>query len=308
MDVDRATLLSVHKQDQQEASFLLPRSSAAFKVSGMLPSDEWNGTLSLYARSAQGFSYLLPIRPKVARSGTFSFDSVPPGTYELRGRRLRGHTEYNSFTPVQITSHDISDIKIVLSPQSRSELVAALPAGMDPSLVNITMVEMESGHRAEVNLSNAPHYEVSELISGAYWISMNTQSGTDICIDTVHVDGRLADLPITVEQAFPIGTIEVSTAAECLSVKGTIESHSAGVVVVTDERLGVIRTEHTDENGVFMVGGLQSGSYRFFAWQTINGVAYRSHELLTKHLKESVAVELTGADSGTHISLQTISE
>ncbi len=306
MDVDRATLVSVRKQDQQEASFALVRSSVAFSVSGVLPDGYRNGTLGLYARSEQGFSYHLPITPKITKDGKFSFDAVPAGTYDLRGRELIGRIEYNASLPVQVRTRDISNINVVFSPQSRSELVAGFPAGVDPSLMSVTMTEMESGHHAQIDSSNAPRYSVSEITPGYYWISITGQNESDLCIDTVQVDGKETELPLKLEQASSVGRIDVNAKAGCLFITGSVEQHSAGVIVVTDDQLRVIRTAHTDEKGTFLIGGLRTGSYRFFAWHTINGVAYRSHDLLTRHLKDSVAVELRDADRGNPISLHSI--
>jgi hypothetical protein len=296
MDVDRATLVSVHKQDQQEASFELARSFAAFNVSGVLSDGYRGGTLSLYSRSEQGFSYRLPITPKITKDGMFSFDAVPPGTYDLRGRELIGNTEYNSSAPVQVRTHDVSNINIVFSPQGRSELVAGLPAGIDPSLISVMMVEMGSGHRTAIDSSNAPRYEISEITPGSYWISIADQNGSDLCID----------FPLNLELAAPVGKLNVSTTTQCFSINGSIEPHSAGVIVVADESLRVIGSVHTDAKGNFSIGGLRPGGYRVFGWGTINGVAYRSHDLLTKHLKDSVVVEVRGTNHGDPIILHAI--
>ncbi len=306
MNPDRATLVEVHKMDQQEVSFAFSQQVLAYKVSGTVHRGLVNGTLTLHAQSEQGFSYRLPIMPTIEKDGSFCFSAVPPGSYELRGRELRGRMEYNSSTSVEVRSQDLEHVDIVLVPQGSSELIASLPESIKPSQVSIEMVEVESGHRALIHVDDAPHYELSEITAGSYWLSAVSDTGDNLCIDSAQDDGRPVTLPFRVESGVPVGKLTVNTTTKCGAISGVLDSHTAGSVVITDDNTHVISTAHTDSKGEFSVGGMVAGSYRVFAWQKIEGVAYRSHDLLRKHLKDSVAVEVKKSDFGNLIRIHPI--
>lgn len=296
--VEEAGLVRVEAGGETQVSITLPLAKAV-SVKGKInvPGDMSDGRANLMKKISGQF--MLFLQAWVSKDGSFQFENVPPGAYEIvaASQSSSGASSWNIRQEIEVGG---SDMEVTLRPQSMGSLSGhvvfeserpqssanlfvslrndrnnAFRAEVDPEW-NFTLRRLPAG-KYEATLAGSKDY-VAAYFSGAageHWpLSFDISSGEAVRHDLV-LTKAVSSIDGTVQQA---GVPQVG-AFVLLMLKNPADRWA-------------YRVDQTDTDGSYSLATISSGDYFLIALSAEENVAYRD----TK-----VAAILAGAAKQIHV-------
>jgi Carboxypeptidase regulatory-like domain len=296
--VEEAGLVRVEAGGETQVSIMLPLAKAA-SVKGKVnvPGDMSDGRANLIKKISGQF--MLFLQAWVSKDGSFQFQNVPPGAYEIAAasQSSSGASSWNIRQEIEVGG---SDMEVTLRPQSMGSLSGhvvfesdrpqssanlfvslrndrnnAFRAEIDPEW-NFTMRRLPAG-RYEATLAGSKDY-IAAYFSGAageHWpLSFDISSGEAVQRDLV-LTKAVSVIDGTVEHA---GVPQVG-AFVLLMPKNPADRWA-------------YRVDQTDTDGSYRLATIPSGDYFLIALSAEKDVAYRDAK---------VAAILAGAAKQIHV-------
>jgi hypothetical protein len=249
--------------------------------------------------------------------GTFQFDSVLPGSYVLSAMssdgerpafgRLElqvGNSEVNRVTLLLQTAIDIAGVVRIEGAESTRAFsfarnIRLVLQPQDDLAPVVTAAGNLRGRELAFYFRNVLDGDYTLRIAGVsedYYMSSVRIAGREALDNVVPVRGRTGPLDLVFGNT--PGQIEGSVLdANDQACSG------ARVVLVPEEsrrkRLNLFKSVTTDQYGHFILRGVMLGTYKLFAWETIDDGAYEDPEFLSAYEALGATIEISPKERAT---------
>jgi hypothetical protein len=271
------------------------------------------------ALRGQAVAYLVPLDDRAVlpddvvpratlqvETGEFEIKDVPSGSYVLFVATY--YRDQHSFvrTSVEVTGGDVEGLHLTLTrPIEVSGRVRAEPAALpdfthihvrlEPFKVPFAMMAPTAEVKSDgsMRFRSVPPEEyrlqVQNLPEGFY-VKSARLGGKDV----------LQDGPITVAEG-SIGLLEITISPNGARIEGGVvedgePAPGATVVLIPDppnrHREDLFRATQTDQHGAFLLSGIAPGDYRLFAWDAMEGEAYKAPEFIERYESQGSSVRI----------------
>ena len=193
--------------------------------------------------------------------GIFTINGVPGGTYTLSANPPEGSL-YTASVPqsVTVTAGSTTNVGVVMLTQAQITGTVKDPEGLTAvANARVDVYNQDRSVQKDSHTDEQGSFRIGGLPSGTYTLCANPPEGSDYTA-SVPQSVTVSDSPINVDvrltQAQITGTV---TAPD-----GTTPIMGARVEVYNEDR-SVQKDSHTDDQGIFRLGGLPSGTYTLCA-------------------------------------------
>jgi hypothetical protein len=265
-------------------------------------------------------------------AGAFSITGVPPGSYFLYATGASAESRLATRVPLEIGDRDIDALTVEVKPltvqgrvsvedwpegfdRSRAQPRMSVLMRLDPPILEIDELRDGVSSRLQAIVTDGA-FRFPSVIPADYRVSMNiTVPGfpdpyvksirfldSDVIGDGLRLDNRSEawlDIVVGLNGA-SIGGVVLDSRRQPV--------RRATVVVVPDQRQNVTRFKdtQTDAMGLFQIHGIAPGSYKVFAWESIDSGAWLSADTLSAYDAQATPV-LAGEGSRMNtLELQAI--
>jgi len=304
-DLDTASVLQIRQDQEETANIYLQETRDSFSVLGTIPRTASDGTLSLFQVSTSGLEYRLPIIPKKSDDGKFEFTHVPSGRYTLKGRWFEGTEEMFALQDVSVLQDNVRGLKPAVS--RAIELLVHLDnsESLRFPIRSMGVEDVKTGSHTVASTENGSQdFLLKELKPGNY--NLFALDPSDVCVDSVSLGGRAVELPLRITGEQKHMSIDVHVNGNCGSVAGVLSNGGAGTVLITTDDFDAIKAARADKQGRFRIEGLNEGSYRLFAFASLEEVPFRDLSYLRMIKDKSTAITISGGNELNQISLNAL--
>jgi hypothetical protein len=197
---------------------------------------------------------------------------APPGQYNLIAQKTDGRTRYAGFAPVDVTTHDVTDIAITLQP----------PVTISGKLRIAGSDDLKAFANSNVEVTAESKDLISEVpaapVAGDGTFSLIASAGLGPL--NLGVRGMPPGFYVKSIVEGPDLT-EIVVSPNAATVSGVVHDKNgepiAGATVVLTPGF---RTTVTDQTGYFAIGSLAPGDYTLFAWSEIQPNQYYDPDFL----------------------------
>ncbi len=318
-DLAAAQPLEVGHGRQLDLQFLIKR-EPVFKISGTIAGAEGDD-MNVRLRTRSGEDVVLA--RSVSRPGTFEISSVPAGAYVVEGRtrRNKGVNLYGEL-PVNVTGNT-SGLRLTVGPvlpvpiTARAESATPSPeSATDAATVErslrVQFRSLDSAFRDNQSSfemrDNSPVLEARDLLPGSYavevnawgrWYAQSARSGSV----------NLLREPLVVPGNGHVPPIDLLLRDDGATVSGTVKAPSpeaATVLIVPDfAPMQTPLTLNPDHAGHFSAVNLAPGSYKIYAFDSVEQLEYANPLVLREYDARSARVNLSAAGAAD-VSLDLI--
>jgi len=233
--------------------------------------------------------------------GTFQFDNVVPGSYNLMART----TSSQAMLPLDVRNADVLNARLRLGSGYRVPVHVSIEGdtGRSSDVENLYFIlrpdPVIAGLSPDTYSPFADGRFTPDLLTGTYrldltrtedvYVKSMTLDGVDVLNNGLHVDRS------------PNGTLEVLIGTSPGSVTGRVEGRDVTVVLVPDvARRGqrpLYKSRNAGSSGAFSFEKVPPGEYKLFAWIEENGGPWLDPEYLKKYEDFGTSVRV---DEGQH--------
>lgn len=304
---DLGSALTVELQDDavETRDFAFAR-QAGIKISGRIREQPNDPAFVLYAES-DGHIVDTDISVRYdQRSGGFYLDGIPNGEYRLSALWSQpGGKQFHATTHLAVQGTSITGLALSAThePSVSGHVLLQDPRQKLPRQVILRALSPTT-QDVSATVQNDGSFRFSAVPEDHYVLETVGDQGE--CVGSTEVHGSYHAGPqLLVTPDDGNLTITVNLETKPGSIRGALEQSTHGTLVVQSEDTGVIRTAGADGNGAFLVSGLLPGSYRLFAWPSLDRVEYRNPSYLLRFKNDSAEISVgAGATAdGVHVSL-----
>jgi len=309
-DLNSAAPLQLAAGQQAEADFSLSP-VPIYHVSGAVSGQAPDQGVGLMVFSTSGDELSLPVHFNM-EVGTFSFDSVPAGTYVVKAvssasltplRAEQRITVSSNLDNVHLTLSPAISIPVVVHMQSHPTSSGASASGsrwgedhppvsvaLLPSQPNATesysSFQQRGGHNVMVIQNVDPGSYTVKLMPQPPWYVQSASYGqTNVLYD---------DITVAAGQSYPL---EVSLRDDSASLTATLRGDNARQQRAT---LIVVPQTHSKSSplamggsGTYTLTGLPPGEYLVFAFDRIEGLEYSNPDALEPYASQAASITLS---------------
>jgi hypothetical protein len=311
-----ATVIRVPPGQETEADFSLTPEKA-YSISGTI-GGAFNGQPMLQLLDRDGD----PITAGAERrQHQFTFRNVSPGDYIVSattmGDRSGGGNAFGA-TPVAVSAADVKDVAVELSPGIDIPLEMTAPAAVHLKAVAGRGLPFSSFYSQQVQRDGQTAYQIPQVAPGSYkvlvqgtpadsYVSSIRSGNTDLLENALIVAPGVTPAPIQI-------TFQSGAAHLEVTIQGSDPVSQYVLVVAPDGPLPAqlysassrMNSGSSGSGTSFTVTGLAPGSYRLYAFTSIDGIAYRDRESMRAFDNQAVSVNLS-ANETKKIELPLIS-
>jgi len=318
-DLASAQPLDVGHGRQLDLQFLIKR-EPVFKVSGTIAGADGDD-VNVRLRTRSGEDVVLA--RSVSRPGTFEITSVPAGAYVVEGRtrRNKGVNLYGEM-PVNVTGNT-SGLRLTVGPvlpapiTARAESVTpsqepATDAATVERSLRVQFRSLESAFRDNQSSfemrENSPVLEARDLLPGSYVVEVNAW-GRWYVQSARSGSVNLLREPLVVPGVGHVSPIELVLRDDGATVTGTVKAASpetTTVLIVADfAPMQTPVTLNPDHSGHFSAVNLAPGSYKVYAFDSVEQLEYANPLVLREYDARAARVNLSAAGAAD-VSLDLI--
>lgn len=306
VDFDKATLITIAPHQAAWVDVQVP-SLASYDLHADVPDAPATAKIGI-------FSYAGPLTIPAGLPahydgalGTFNIECAPVGEYVAtaewndkgRLRHLSGNLVVSNSSKTIIQWSE--DIQAVISGQLINS---------NEDVAQILLYSYDNLHPATLANVHEGAFQFPTVPSGKYWLALPVhqhQFIKAISIGTKETDGSSITVP---PLAKPI-QIEVHLQKPAAEIDGDIEKQ-AGIgphlqVIAEDELSGETYSTVADNQQKFVLTGLRPGTYRLFAFPTVNAIAYRDPIERAQYRNDATEVTIDTDTSSGIVHLTPIS-
>jgi hypothetical protein len=272
-----------------------------------------NGSVTLPAGTTQGRAVLIKkiqdvsmtfLAGVVSKEGTFQFNNVPAGLYEIVATSESG-SGASSWIVRQEVDVAGSDMEVTLRPEPMGSLTGRVlfdgeaPESKDNLLITL---RDEKGIRARNQIDPDGNYSLSRLPPGHYELTGGSKDY--IAAYCAGAGGERLPLTVEVTSGEPVHCDLVLTRAVSV-IEGTVEQAAvpqAGVFVLllpkNPSQKWAYRVDQTDTDGSYRLGTIPAGDYFLIALADSGEVAYRDAKVAAALSKAAAPVHV---EPGEHL-------
>jgi 5-hydroxyisourate hydrolase-like protein (transthyretin family) len=321
-DIERATVVDIQSAgDVTGIDFTLVR-PASYRIRGRVVDSRTQQppprvSVGLESWNVHGTSYSSGTNYN-AGTGTFEIADVIPGTYKISARLNGENAEnLNASNVVVIGNSDVTGLLLSLGESARiSGRIAVngeLPAGSTLSSigVGITLIPVRSlaVRQGSINPPDARAtadgtFTLKDIPEGdfrisTYWLPAGFYlkearlDGNDVLGKAVSFS-RGRDLEIVLSDDG--GQLDGIVKSEALQ-----PASSARVVLVPEarENIELYKAVYANKDGRFTLSGIAPGSYKLFAWDSLEGHDYFDPEVLKRFEEKGIPLRVTNSSKQT---------
>lgn len=308
-DLASAPPLEVAHGQQLDLQFLIKR-EAVFKISGTITGADGDD-VNVRLRTRSGEDVVLA--RSVSRPGTFEISSVPAGSYVVEGRtrRNKGVNLYGEL-PVNVT-RSTTGLHLTVGPvlaipiTVRAESVApssesATDAATVERSLRVQFRSLDSAFRDNQSSfdtrDNAPVLEVRDLLPGSYAVEVNAW-GRWYVQSARSGSVNLLREPLVVPGGAHVPAVEFLLRDDGAAVTGTVRAanpETATVLIVPDfAPMQTPMVLNPDHSGHFSAANLAPGSYKIYAFDSVEQLEYANPLVLRQYDAKAARVNLSTA-------------
>jgi hypothetical protein len=247
------------------------------------------------------------------RTGRFSIESVPPGSWTIRAVSHQGQdSALQADQSVEVGSSDINGL--ALSLQSLPSIpvhVQNQPEGQNVMVMLAPVAATNQTRRFDAYRERgdpANPLALHSIPPGSYQVSTKVLSNS-ACLDSVlsgSVD--LSRNNLTVLSGSQPAPIEIALRNDCATISGTVNSSSGQasgnfILLISDSSPASPQLFQTRADGKFSLPNLTPGSYRLFALNDVSDLEYANPEALRDFTGQEVTA---GPNEKTSVQLNLI--
>jgi len=304
--IEEAGLVRVDTGGETQISITLPLTKAVVLKGTVASSGEMSeGRANLLKKVYD--QYVSFLQERVAKEGTFVFNNVPAGSYEIMATSAAasGGTSWNVRLDVEVGT---SDMEVTLRPAPMGAMMGrVLFEGENPAATGGLFVTLrnDKGNSARIQVDSDGNFSLSRILPGRYEVT----AGSADYVASYFVGPTGEHLPLTIEIASgePVQRDLMLTKAVSV-IESTVEkagTPQVGAFVLlmpkNPSQHWACRFDQTDSDGSYRLGTIPEGDYFLIALNDAAEVAYRDAK---------VAAKLTGAakpvhiDAGDHLAMK----
>jgi len=252
-----------------------------------------------------------------ASDGTFDIRNLTPGTYWIGAGANVGAgfgERVSAQTSVTVSDRDVNGITLTIVPQFNVNVRIRTEGFAVETLYNkgiraaLEWFGARAPYEAEpVNVIASEAFPLFRLSPGSYRLSVSR-----LPADYYVKEARLGPLDIlgrTIELDGPVsGTLDLLISNRSGLIEGTVldarQQPAAYIEAVLipeaqRDRFDLYKRATADENGRFTILGIPPGSYRLFAWETIEPYAYFDAEVVRQAESQGKPIRVTESSKET---------
>ena len=319
-ELSGASALDARAGDQlQNVSFRLI-TTAGVRVSGSVRHSFGEPARGIGVRLTalqQQSTYGQGLHAATAADGTFQFDSVLPGSYVLSAMSSDGERPSIGRLELQVGNAEVNRVTLFLQTASDiagvvriegAELTRAFSFARNIRLVLQPQDDLAPAITAAVSLRGRElTFYFRNVLDGDYTLRIAGVS-EDFYMSSLQIAGREA-LDNTVPVRGRTGPLDILIGNKPGQIEGSVldgndqPCSGARVVLVPEEsrrkRLELFKSVTTDQYGHFILRGIMPGTYKLFAWETIDDGAYEDPEFLSAYEALGTTVEISPKERAT---------
>jgi Carboxypeptidase regulatory-like domain len=295
--IEEAGLVRVDTGGETQISITLPLTKAVVLKGTVASSGEMSeGRANLLKKVYD--QYVSFLQERVAKEGTFVFNNVPSGSYEIMATSdaASGGTSWNVAQQVEVGT---SDMDVTLRPGPMGAMMGrVLFEGENPAATGglFVVLRNDKGNSARIQVDSESNFLLSRILPGRYEVSV----GSADYVASYFVGPAGEHMPLTIEIASgePVHRDLMLTKAVSV-IEGTVEKAGApevGALVLLMPKNPLqrwaYRVDQTDSDGSYHLATIPAGDYFLIALSDGAEVAYRDAK---------IALKLTSAAKPVHI-------
>lgn len=322
-DMGSATPIQLAHGQQIDLQFQVRRETV-FKISGTISGQGPAEDVNVRVRTKSGEDVIM-MRSTSRQPGQFEITGIPPGAYVLEGRTRRaGGAALYGELPVNVTK-DMTGLQLAVRPLLPVPIAvrveAVLQEGqMDAAAiahsVRVQLHSMESAFRdnqsAIETRDGRQSLEVRDLFPGTYSVEVN--SWGRFYVQSARCGSvNLLREPLVVPRGAGVEPIELVLRDDGGSITGTVRAEKAeGVAVLLVPEFAPTQPPllvGTDRSGHFNVERVAPGSYRIFAFDSVEQLEYSNPQVLRQYDFKAARVSVApGGSTDASVELIQVSE
>jgi hypothetical protein len=252
---------------------------------------------------------------QIQADGTFTVRNVPPDRYVLSARAEGVTGPQMATVPATVTSGDVVDISVTLSPpatiRGRVALVGKQPSsGAMDVFLTVVPLDGQSGPVPQARTDSNSRFVISAIPQGHSLIRVMSSGGA-WSVQSVVIDGRdVTDLSIELKSGQSVEAI-VTLTDRVTEINGTINNKRGDpqtqytvLVFSKDESFWGshatrVKTTRPDQTGAFTVRGLPAGEYYVAVIEEQEDGEWFDGRYLEEHRIGATLVTLVGGEAKT---------
>ncbi len=304
--IEEAGLVRVDTGGETQVSITLPLTKAAVLKGAVASSGEMSeGSANLLKKVYD--QYVSFLQERVSKEGTFVFNNVPSGSYEIMATSdaASGGTSWNVRQDVEVGT---SDVEVTLRPAPMGAVMGrVLFEGENPAASGGLFVTLrnDKGNSARIQVDPQGHFSLSRILPGRYEVT----AGSADYVASYFVGPTGEHLPLTIEIASgePVQRDLMLTKAVS-AIEGAVEkagTPQVGAFVLlmpkNPSQRWAYRFDQTDSDGSYHLGTIPEGDYFLIALSEGAEVAYRDAKVAAKLTSAAKPIHI---EAGDHIEMK----
>jgi hypothetical protein len=245
------------------------------------------------------------------KTGSFIINGVPNGRYVLRGEWYRSIDRGRALSPergkveFEVRNDAISGLK--LDPQGRKSIHGMIEVQGYTALhsATVTLTPEGGGLKKVASVNSDGTFQIEDLWSGIYDIAVSGVPG--YYIDSIGIGKQVAQSDLVdIEEAGSVVPIRIVMRSPAGTAEGSVvDSHKNATVIAIGKVSKRAYQAKSDESGRFSITDMIPDHYNFYAWSSVNGIAYRTRLVQAQYANSAVQadVERGGTASGLVVPL-----
>jgi hypothetical protein len=295
--VEEASLVRVEAGGETQISIALAFSKAVSVKGKISFSGDMSGGRANLLKKVHD-QYVLFLQAAVSKDGTFDFQNVAAGAYEIVGASDSGSgaSSWNARQEIQVGS---SDMEITLQPGFLGALAGRLlfDGERPPSTSNLFVtLRNEEGRSTRVQVDSEGNFSLSRILPGRYEVAAG--SADYVAAYFSGPTGERLPLTLDITSGEPLHRDLMLTKAVSV-IEGTVEKSGmpqvAAFVLLMPKNQAqrwAYRVDQTDSDGSFRLATIPSGDYYLIALTDGENVVYRDAKVATILSKSAKTVHI----------------